>query len=174
MSSVLHLLGWCYRLTSAAKAVDIQHLCFAFPAILHVLSLILWLILIPSFLHFLNNYSTPHFPAFLPDRFVFISSFSFKFNLTVPHATLCYDTVYCTGLLLQAGLFQVNVFCRARELHKLFVVKLEGFPHRLCNRFGGVFRHKHVTGKSVVCWVFSYETKILAVFGMITTEGNIF
>ena len=52
------------------------------------------------------------------------------FDMSVLHATLCYDTVYCTGLRLKAGLFQVDVFCRAREIHKLFIVQLEGFPEK--------------------------------------------
>lgn len=30
----------------------------------------------------------------------------------------------------RAELFQVDVLCRARELHKLFIVQLEGFPEK--------------------------------------------
>lgn len=35
-------------------------------------------------------------------------------------------------------------------------------PYWLCQGFGGVFGHKHVTGKSVVCRVLGDETKIPA------------
>lgn len=35
-------------------------------------------------------------------------------------------------------------------------------PDWLCQRFSGVFRNKHVAGKSMVCWVLCDETKIPA------------
>lgn len=56
-------------------------------------------------------------------------------NRSVLHATFCYDTVYCTGLWLKAGLFQVDVLCRARGLHKFFVVQLEGFSEKQTHVF---------------------------------------
>ena len=39
----------------------------------------------------------------------------------------------------------------------LFMTNL---PYRLCQRFCGIFRHKHMAGKSLVCWVLSNKTKI--------------
>lgn len=81
----------------------------------------------------------PLFPACLSDVVIFFCFF-FLLDMSVLHATLCYDTVYCTGLWLKAGqgraghgragLFQVDVLCRARDLHKLFIVQLEGFPEK--------------------------------------------
>lgn len=38
--------------------------------------------------------------------------------------------VQCCGLKAGAVLFQVDVLRRAREVHELFVVQLEGFPEK--------------------------------------------
>lgn len=177
---------------------------------------------------------------------------------------LWYSVLYRAVVEGRAGLLQVDVLCRARHLHKLFIIQLESFPERtntcvrvisglrstqhtqilwcttqtqrnnpscqgqfillmclcpvllwshfpcmcflfstfcvdlphsltrmishlvsksgqwqwflnwcfrktkshlpygLCERFGGVLRHKHVAGKSMVCWVLRDETKIPA------------
>lgn len=101
----------------------------------------------------------------------------------------CYVTTYgsvqgCGGR--RAGLLQVDVLRGARELHKLLVIQLEGFPekttprrerrpnqsgvrakrhhspNRLSQRFGGVLRHKHVAGESLVCGMFRNEAEIPA------------
>lgn len=47
---------------------------------------------------------------------------------------------------------QRNLYCKRKS----------NSPYWLCKRFGGVFRHKHMAGKSMVCRVLRNETKIPA------------
>lgn len=99
----------CYRLTSAAKAAVRQCLCFPQAAVITASSLTPFCIFFQSSFGSFSSLSSEHTAVptldhpFLPGLSdVLIYSF-LGLDMSVLHADLCYDTVYCTGLWLKAG-----------------------------------------------------------------------
>lgn len=78
-------------------------------------------------------------------------------SLSKPKITspLTEEFIFCTcPISLQVSFRQMrDLSTKAKEINS---------PYWFCNRFGGIFRHKDMAGKSVVCWVFRNETEIPA------------
>lgn len=147
-SSAAPALRRRYRLTSVAKAAVIQSLCFPWAACdpHHITDSILHIFFShrtpplahfhPFLLHkgFRHNSSTWSFLSPLSVRCLnflhFCYYYYFRYVCPSCNIMLWYSVLYRAVVEGRAGLFQVDVLCRAWDLHKLFIIQLEGFPEK--------------------------------------------